>query len=102
MFGAARFALAANLCFHGPLCAVPEAVHLGTFACAIVHSLGELRLEIRRKRINHLVGQFFTASNVLEAVVAMVRHIVPLQRKLIARGGAYRPGAVPQQCEASP
>jgi hypothetical protein len=41
VFEAARFALAANLRFHGPLRAVPEAVHLGTFKRAVVHSLGE-------------------------------------------------------------
>jgi len=50
MFSAARFALAANLRFHGPFCAVPEAVHLGTFERAFVHSLSKQRLKIRRKR----------------------------------------------------
>jgi hypothetical protein len=92
VFSAARFALAANLRFHGPFCAVPEAVHLGTFERAVVHSLSEQRLKIRRERINCLIGQFFTASNVLEAIVAMVRHVVPLQRELIARGGLLAGG----------
>ncbi len=92
MFGAARVALAANLRFHGPLRAVPEAVHLGTFERAVVHSLCEQRMKIRRKRINCLVGQFFTALNVLVAVLGMVRHIVPLQRELIARGGLLARG----------
>ena len=72
--------------FHGPLRAVPEAVHLGTFERAVVHSLCEQRLKIRRQRINCLIGQFFSASNVLEAVVAVERHVEPLQRELIARG----------------
>ena len=85
VFGAACFAPAANLRFHGPLRAVPEAVHLGTFERAVVQSLREQRLKIRRKRINCLVGQFFTASHVLVAVLGMVRHIVPLHRELFAR-----------------
>jgi hypothetical protein len=56
-----------------------------SFKRAVDFTLSKKRLEVRRERLDRLVGQFFARFDVFGAIGAMVRHIVPLHRELFAR-----------------
>ncbi len=61
--------------------AIVQTINLGTFEHAIDFFLRKKGLKIVRETFDRLGGQLFSAFDVLGAVCAVVRHVVPLQRQ---------------------
>ena len=51
---------------------------------AVAFALSKKQLKIRHQHSDRLVGQFFARLNVLVPIGAMVCHIIPLHRELVA------------------
>ena len=64
--------------------AVTQPLDLVSFERAVDLALRKERLKIRRECLDGLVVQFFAQLDVLGVIGAVVRHIVPLNRKLFA------------------
>ena len=65
--------------------AVAEAVHLLLLERAVALFLSEESLKIFRQALDGLVGELFSARDELVAIGLVVRHVVPLDRELVAR-----------------
>jgi hypothetical protein len=65
--------------------AIAQTINLGTFELAIDFFLRKKSLKIVHETFDRLGGQLFSAIDILGAVCAVVRHVVPMQRQFFTR-----------------
>ncbi len=63
-----------------------QPIDFGTFEHPVEFLLQKQQLKIGRQHLDRLGGQFLAAFDVLNVIGSMVRHIVPLEYELLARG----------------
>ncbi len=81
----ARLALLAEVAPESFFRAIAQTIDIGTFERAIDFFLRKKGLKIVCETFDRLGGQLFSAFDVLSAVCAVVRHVVPLQCQFFTR-----------------